>query len=77
MTVQSMGLITPPFGLVLFMFVPMTRLSVGQLVKRLIAKGLTVRQNTDLTLDGHVTQEVNGQEIRVPLDLHPKTHCIM
>lgn len=34
--VQSMGLITPPFGLVLFMFVPMTKLPLGKIVKQLL-----------------------------------------
>ncbi|MCD8329461.1 MAG: TRAP transporter large permease subunit, partial [Lachnospiraceae bacterium] len=34
--VQSMGLITPPFGLVLFMFLSMTKLSLGKLVKQMI-----------------------------------------
>lgn len=34
--VQSMGLITPPFGLVLFMFLSMTNLTVADLVKRLV-----------------------------------------
>ena len=34
--VQSMGLITPPFGLVLFMFLPMTKLPLSKIVKQLI-----------------------------------------
>ena len=34
--VQSMGLITPPFGLVLFMFLPLTKLPLSALIKQLI-----------------------------------------
>ncbi|MCD8125011.1 MAG: TRAP transporter large permease subunit [Lachnospiraceae bacterium] len=34
--VQSMGLITPPFGLVLFMFLSLTKQPLGKLVKQLI-----------------------------------------
>lgn len=34
--VQSMGLITPPFGLVLFMFLPLTKQPLSALIRRLI-----------------------------------------